>query len=128
MLKNLGLIIATFTLAACGGAGPDDDKVVEIAKQQIRSGLASQVGMNPNQKDKTLDDVIKNSKFSVSEPCRPHPQMPQVYVCGVYARVALPISLEYKDNEVTLPVAVVKNKDGDWVDMMKCEGDFQPEC
>lgn len=127
-MKNLGPIIAILTLAACGGTGPDDDKVIEIAKQQIRSGLASQVGMNPSQKDKTLDDVINKSKFSVSEPCQSHPQMPQVYICGVYAKVALPISLEYKDNEVNMPVAVVKSKNGDWVDMTKCEGEFQPEC
>lgn len=121
-------MLAFTLLSACGGGAPRDDQVFDVARKQLRTGLASQVAMRPDQPDTTLDEAIKKSKFSMAEPCQSHPQMPEVYVCAVKVRVALPLPISEGEKEVTMPVMVVKSKDGSWVDGMRCSGDFSPNC
>jgi hypothetical protein len=115
-------------LSACGGGAPSDDQVFDIARNQLRAGLASQVGMKPDRPDTTLDEAIKKSEFSMAEPCQSHPQMPQVYACAVKVRVSLPLPISEGEKEVTMPVLIVKSKNGSWVDGMQCGGDLTPDC
>ncbi|WP_336970765.1 hypothetical protein [Sphingobium aromaticiconvertens] len=127
-LIKMGQLLVFCALAACGNTGPSEKQVFDVARQQLRVGLASQGGRPSPKNDQSLEDVIKKSEYTLSEPCRSHPQMPQVIICGVKVNVALPTSNENQDNEFLMPVMMVKNRDAEWVDGMKCEGDFSPEC
>lgn len=127
-MRKTVFMLALTLLSACGGGAPSDDQVFDIARKQLRAGLASQVGMRPDQPDTTLDEAIKKSEFSMAEPCQSHPQMPQVYACAVKVRVALPLPISEGGKEVTMPVMIVKSKNGSWVDGMQCGGDFAPDC
>ena len=121
----LGLFVSG--LAACG-ASPDNEQVIAVARHQLRAGLAGQVGLSGNSKDASLDEVIEKSRFAIEEPCQSHAQLPDVYVCGVKVRVALPVSNTYRDNEMMMPVVMAKSRNGSWVDAMTCEGDVAPIC
>lgn len=127
-LNNAAYLFLFGALAACGDDLPSDELVIEVAREQLRSGLAQQAGGDEYKKDPSLEAVVQKSRYSIAEPCQAAPQLPSVVVCAVAVNVALPANLKSEDGEATMPVMMTKNREGEWVNAMNCEGDFAPQC